>query len=107
MASVDELLGTQDMIRVSSWVHVVEDIHLQKDQSERASALCSRYVLHCASPSTMSSPRMPELLHVHVLILYLNSELIAGVASVHLSAGQVKLPFIKSSAMVGVVGDLE
>lgn len=50
MASVDELLGTQDMIRVSSWVHVVEDIHLQKDQSERASALCSRYVLHSVHP---------------------------------------------------------
>lgn len=34
MASVHELLGTQNMVRMSSSVHVVEDIHLQKDQSE-------------------------------------------------------------------------
>lgn len=50
VASVDELLGTQDVIRVSSLVHVVENIHLQKDQSERASALCSRDVLHLCIP---------------------------------------------------------
>lgn len=99
MASVHELLGTQNMVRMSSLVHVVEDIHLQRDQSGRDSALCSlRYI-----PSTMSSPCMHKHLYGYVLILYLHSKLIAGVASVHLSAGQVKLPFIKSSAIVDVV----
>lgn len=35
MTSVHELLGTQNMVRMSGSVCVVEDIHLQKDQSER------------------------------------------------------------------------
>ena len=103
MASVHELLGTQNMVRMSSLVHVVEDIHLQKDQSERDSGLCSIHSILCAFLSTMSSARMHEHLYVHVLILYLNSKLIAGVAAIHLSAGQVKLPFIKGSTMVDVV----
>lgn len=55
---------------------------------------------------TMSSPCTHKYLCVHVLIVYLNSKFIAGVASIHLSAGQVKLPFIKSSTMVDVVRDL-
>lgn len=53
--------------------------------------------------STVISPCMYKHVYVHVLILYLNSKLIAGVASIHLSAGQVKLPLIKSSTMVDVV----
>lgn len=60
------------------------------------------YIL-CAFPSTVSSPRMHKHLRVRVFISYLNSKLIAGVASVHLSAGQVKLPFIKGSPVVDVV----
>lgn len=46
MATVHELLGAQNMVRMSSSVHVVEDIHLQKEQRERDSALCSRSILH-------------------------------------------------------------
>lgn len=99
MASMHELLRTQNMVRMSSSVHVVEDIHLQKDRSERDSALCSRHILPCVH----SRPRMHKHRYVHESILYLNSKLIAGVASIHLSAGQMKLPFIKSSAMVDVV----
>lgn len=41
MASVYKLLRIQHMVGMSSLVHVVEDIHLQKDQSEKYSALCS------------------------------------------------------------------
>lgn len=100
MASVHELLGTQNVVRMSSMVHVVEDIHLQKDQSERDLTVCSWYVLHCVHSHP---PWRHKHLYVNVLILYLNSELIAGVASIHLSAGQMKLSFIKSSTMVDVV----
>lgn len=53
--------------------------------------------------STAISPCMYKHVFVHVLILYLDSKLIAGVASIHLRAGQVKLPFIKSSTVVDVV----
>lgn len=60
MASVYKLLRIQHMVGMSSLVHVVEDIHL-------------------------------------------NRKLIAGITSIHLSAGQVELPLIKSSATVDVV----
>lgn len=100
MASVHELLGIQNVVRMSGMVHVVEDIHLQKDQSETDSTMCSWYILRCVYSHL---PWRHKHLYVLVLILYLNSELIAGVASIHLSAGQMKLSFIKSSAVVDVV----
>lgn len=104
MASVHKLLGAQNMVRMSSSVHVVENIHLQKDQSEGTQP-CIHSTFD-AFPCTMSSPCMQKNLCVHVSVLYLDSKLIAGVASIHLSAGQVKLPFIEGSAVVDVVGDL-
>lgn len=54
----------------------------------------------------IAAPHACTSTYVHALIRYLNSELVAGVAPVHLRAGQVKLPFIESSPTVDVVGDL-
>lgn len=104
MASVHKLLGAQNMVRMSSSVHIVENIHLQKDQSEGTQP-CVHGTFY-AVPCTMSSPYVQKNICPCVSVLYLNSKLIAGVASIHLSAGQVKLPFIEGSTMVDVVGDL-
>lgn len=92
------------MVRMSSSVHVVENIHLQKEQSEGTQP-CIHGTFH-AFPCTVSSPCKQENLCVQVSALYLDSKLIAGIASIHLSAGQVKLPFIEGSTVVDVVGDL-
>lgn len=104
MASVHKLLGAQNMAGMSSSVHVVENIHLQEDQSERTQP-CVHGTCY-AFPFPVSSPCMWKNLCVQVLVLYLDSKLIAGVASIHLRAGQVKLPFIEGSTVVDVVGDL-
>lgn len=47
MASVDKLLRIEHMVRMSSLVHVVEDIHLQKDQSANSQPCVHCDSLHC------------------------------------------------------------